>query len=171
MFTVLKIKIRNANSDDTERFVNCYLRAYRGLESYAFSSKRDVKSYFRWLMKRDPKGVYSADVMIKPRGFDWSELRGAGFVACDSNWFSKYEGKEVCEIHEIVVDPEWRGMGIGSMLMKEAISYSLKMGREVLELWVGERNYRAMKFYRKFGFSSREKNGYWIRMVKTLNVK
>ncbi len=164
---MLKINIRRAESEDCENFVRCYLKSYRGLESYAYSSKRDIRSYFRWLMKRDSQGIFSADILVKGQSFEWSVIRGVGFLACDSNWYSRYEG-EVCEIHEIFVNPEWRGIGVGSLLMKRAFDYAKEKGKNKVELWVGERNYRAIRFYRKFGFESREKNGCWIRMIKTI---
>jgi len=163
---VIKIITRKANIDDCENFVRCYLNAYRGLEFYAYSTKRDVRGYFKWLMKRDEKGFFSADILVKTQSFDWELIRGVGFIACDSNWYSKYENNYVCEIHEIFVNREWRGLGIGTLLMREAINYAKQKSRDKLELWVGERNYEAISFYRKFGFLEKEKNGCWIRMVK-----
>ncbi len=161
--TVLKINIRRAEEGDRDSFVECYLKAYRGLEGYSYTSRRDIRSYFNWLRKRDREGIFAAEVIMQK---DFREV--AGFLACDSKWFSKYEGTVVCEIHEIFVKPEWRGIGIGEMLMRRAMEYAEEKGREIIELWVGERNYNAIKFYRKFGFKDKEKNGCWIRMVKRL---
>ncbi len=164
---MLKINVRRAKEEDCDDFVNCYVKAYRGLESYAYNSKRDIRSYFRWLMKRDERGVFAAEISIIGQHGEKGRII-VGFLACDSNWFSRYEGREVCEVHEIFVKPEWRGIGVGEMLMRKAMEYAKERGRDVVELWVGERNYRAIRFYRKFGFESREKNGCWVRMFKVI---
>ncbi len=163
---MIKVRLRNAIDRDEEDFVRCYIDAYWGLEAYAYSSKRDVKNYFKWLMKRDREGIFTVDIIIKTQSFDSSVEKCVAFLACDSNWFSKYENEVVCEIHEIFVRREWRGIGIGSLLINKAVDYAVKKNRSKIELWVGERNYEAIKFYRKFKFVDKEKNGCWIRMVK-----
>ncbi|ADB58108.1 GNAT family N-acetyltransferase [Archaeoglobus profundus] len=149
--------IRKVTKEDEKHFVEVYTLAYKGLEEYAYTSKRDVKLYFRWLLKRDPEGFFTY-VAGKP----------VGFIACDCNWFSVFEGEEVAEIHEIVVHPEWQGKGIGTSLMKKALDYAKERGRKVVELWVGVKNLKAIRFYKKFGFKERGVFGRWLRM--TLNL-
>jgi len=183
---VLRIHIRNATPEDCDEFVECYIKAYRGMEIYAYKSKREIKRYFRWLIKRDRQGVFSADILINniennienikntnniknyfdKNHFDQIYLKNAGFLACDSEWFSRYEEKIVCEIHEIFVNPEWRGIGIGSTLMNKTIEYASEKKRDILELWVGEKNYRAIAFYQKFGFEVKDRANHWLRMTK-----
>ncbi len=149
--------IRRVTEEDERHFVEVYALAYRGLEEYAYTSKRDIRWYFRWLLRRDPNGF-----------FTYVEVRPIGFVACDCNWHSVFEKGEVAEIHEIFVHPEWRGKGIGSALMKRALEYAVERGRRVAELWVGVGNLKAIRFYKKFGFEEREVVGRWLRMVKDL---
>jgi len=141
---------------DERHFVNVYMLAYEGLGEYAYTSRRDVKWYFRWLLRRDPEGFYTFVIDLP-----------VGFVACDCNWSSMFEG-EVAEIHEIVVHPRWQGKGIGTALMNVALSYATERGKKIVELWVGIGNCRAIRFYKRFGFEERDMFGRWLRMVKYL---
>ncbi len=154
----MRLKIRNVTNDDLKSFVDIYRLAYRGLEEYAYTSTRDIKHYFRWLMNRDRDGFFVAEIDGKP----------VGFVACDTNWVSFYENEEMGEIHEIFVHPEWQGKGIGSALLSKALDYAKRRGRRMAGLWVGVGNVRAKKFYERFGFKEAGIWGRWLRMVREL---
>ncbi len=154
----MRLRIRNVTLDDMDDFVEVYRLAYRGLEEYAYTKTRDIRSYFRWLMNRDEKGFFVAEVDGKP----------VGFVACDANWVSFFENEEVGEIHEIFVHPNWQGRGIGSTLLLRALDYARERGRRIAGLWVGVGNLKARRFYEKFGFEERGCWGKWLRMVKRL---
>jgi ribosomal protein S18 acetylase RimI-like enzyme len=151
------LKIRNAVRDDQKHFVEIYSKAYKGLEQYAYTTNREIKSYFRWLMGRDPNGVFVAEV-DKP----------VGFIACDANWYSSFENKVIGEIHEIFVHPEWQKRGIGEALVFRGLEYLKSKGRDTIGLWVGATNYKAKKFYEKFGFRESGSWGRWIRMILKL---
>lgn len=151
------VEISNVVASDLEDFVEIYRLAYKGLEEYAYTTTRDIKSYFRWLLKRDQNGFFKARIR-----------RTVGFMACDTRWISHVEGVEVGEIHEIIVHPQFRGLGIGKMLVQKGIEYSRKQGRSICELWVGDRNEKAKEFYRSLGFKEVDKWGKWIRMVKKI---
>jgi ribosomal protein S18 acetylase RimI-like enzyme len=51
-------------------------------------------------------------------------------------------------VHALYVAPEWRGRGVGRMLLAEA---QARAG--ALDLWVLEENDRARTFYRRAGFA------------------
>ncbi len=153
------MEIRKADKDDLDDFVRVYVESYRGLEDYAYTRKRDIKNYFKWLLSRDNEGVMAAVI----------DGETVGFVACDTNWFSIFERKKVGEIHELFVLPEFRGAGIGTKLMEKALEYALERNRKVAELWVGRTNYRARKFYASHGFEESGEWGKWVRMRKELN--
>ncbi len=158
---MISVKIRNVELNDCEVFVDIYQNAYKGLEQYAYTKIKDIRWYFKWLMRRDPNGFFVAEIGDKR----------IGFVACDANWYSEYEGKRVAEIHELFVAKEWQGKGIGSLLLKKALDYGILNQRDIAELWVGITNYKAIKFYEKHGFVAKEVVwGKWLRMTKKLNV-
>jgi ribosomal protein S18 acetylase RimI-like enzyme len=52
----------------------------------------------------------------------------------------------------MAVAPEWRGRGVGSALMAEAIAWARTHGVEKLALSVYPDNQRALALYAKFGF-------------------
>ena len=150
--------IRRANADDVNDFIRVYERAYKGLERYAYTKRRDIRSYFKWLRRRDPDGMFVA-VIDEP----------VGFIACDTNWYSSFEGKEVGEIHELFVSPEWQGKGIGGTLLNIGLNHARERERDIAELWVGRENFKARRFYEKRGFKFAEIWGDWVRMIKMLH--
>ena len=151
------MKIRNVKANDINVFARLYCKAYKGLEEYAYTRKRDIKRYFKWLLSRDPNGFFIAE-LEEP----------VGFVACDTNWFSPFEKGPIGEIHELFVHPEYRGQGIGSTLVGKAIEYAKSRNRKMAGLWVGVENYGAKKFYRKLGFRETITIGKWTRMTKKI---
>ncbi len=157
----VSFKIERAKEKDLKELVNVYLEGYRGLEEYSYTHPDDVRAYMNWLWRRDSEGIFVAKI----------DDRIVGFVAGDSNWFSKREHRKVGAIHEIVVLPEYRRMGIGHALMERVLDYFRQRGLHVAELWVGDENYRAIEFYRKLGFRERGQYNYWVRMTLDLNSK
>ena len=150
--------IRKVTREDIDSFVDVYMESYTGLEEYAYTRRRDIRNYFKWLMSRDSDGFMLVEVNEKV----------VGFVACDTNWISVFEREEVGEIHELFVLSKWRGKGIGTALLNRAIEYAMKKRRNVVELWVGRTNYTARKFYKFHGFRESGEWGKWLRMVKSI---
>ncbi len=150
--------IRKATLKDIDAFIEIYAKAYEELKDYKYTSKSDIKHYFKWLYKRDKEGFLAAEI----------DGRVVGFAAGDSNWVNS-EGERVLEIHEIFVIPEMRGKGIGTKLMERLLDYGKKKGLKLAELWVGEKNYKAIEFYKALGFKEAGFWGKWLRMIKSLN--
>lgn len=155
---VSELKIERVKKEELPQLIDVYLKAYKGLEEYAYTHPEDVKSYLNWLWNRDSEGFFVAKVGDKI----------VGFVAGDANWFSKRERKRVGAIHEIVVLPEYQGQGIGKALMEKVLSYFKEKGLDTAELWVGDENRKAYEFYKRFGFHENGRYNYWVRMTKKL---
>lgn len=151
------MNIRKVMPSDIGSFVKLYTLSYRGLEEYAYTQKKNIELYFRWLLKRDHEGflIVESDEPI-------------AFIACDTNWFSVVEGEVVGEIHELFVHPDYRGRGIGRTLVEKAVDYAEERNRRMMGLWVGVKNFSAKEFYRKMGFIERVSLGKWTRMIKIL---
>lgn len=149
--TVSKIKDVKEIMED---LIRIYSSAYRGLEEYAYTRRSDIKGYIRWLNRADRDGGLIAK----------DKERIVGFIFFCHNWWDRIFG-EIGEIHELAVDPEYQGKGIGKMLMNEAMN-SMRKYHNIFGLWVGEKNRRAIEFYKKLGFSERGKVGKWIRMIR-----
>ncbi len=151
-------KIRKVMDKDLEALVDAYRDAYRDLEDYAYTKTTDIRRYLKWLMNRDRDGFFVAEVNGKL----------IGFIACDTNWISFFEIRRVCEIHEIVVQSKWQRRGVGQILLSKALEYAKNRERCLVELWVGIRNYKAIKFYEKMDFIKKNSWGKWLRMTKKI---
>lgn len=61
------------------------------------------------------------------------------------------------EIRSVVVDPNFRGQGLATLLVTEAIKYQRKQKQEEIYLWVAQKNEPARHLYTKLGFSIRDR--------------
>ncbi|MFA4647689.1 GNAT family N-acetyltransferase [Pyrococcus kukulkanii] len=153
-----EIKIERLKSLDEKtlnELIRVYMEGYKGLEEYGGEGEDYARNYILWCWKRAPDGFFVAKIGDKI----------VGFIVCDKDWFSKYEGKIVGAIHEFVVDKSYQGKGIGKRLLITCLDF-LRKFNDTIELWVGEKNYGAMKLYEKFGFKKVGRSGIWIRMLK-----
>ena len=57
------------------------------------------------------------------------------------------------EVERIYVLKKYYGSGVGAALMDHAIDHGTRLGKEYLWLGVYEENYRALRFYEKFGLT------------------
>lgn len=136
------------------QLIDVYLDGYRDMKEYAYRARGDTKRYLKWLYHCDPQSFFIAE----------ENENILGFISGARSWWDKTFG-EVGEIHEIVVRRDHQSKGIGTKLMEQEISYLSKY-HGTIGLWVGENNYRAMKFYEKFGFKEVGKVGIWMRMIR-----
>lgn len=95
-----------------------------------------------WVSNLDKEGMNSL-IMIETDIF----IGTAGY--CKSR-FSDFDG--FGEIVSIYLLPQYIGKGYGKYLMDAVIDELSKLGYRDIFLWVLEENYRARKFYEKFGF-------------------
>lgn len=63
-------------------------------------------------------------------------------------------GQRVGLIEDMIVHSDFRGQGIGSMLMDSVIAVSQQLGYSRLTLGVDLRNSPAKAFYTRFGFQT-----------------
>jgi len=141
-----------------DRLVDILMLAYQNFPEYGVKSREEGERYIKWLYGADPNGIFLAYV--------GNEI--AGFIASCSQWWDRYLGTYVGEVHEVSVDSKYQGMGIGSRLMDTAEDYFLRAGRDIAGLWVGVNNEPAIRFYEKRGYVPGEVRGKWLRMRKVL---
>ena len=85
--------------------------------------------------------------------------------------FSTFAAKPLLNVHDLAVDPEFRGRGVGKLLLSEAEKTARELGCCKLTLEVLEFNERAMRTYKSFGFEpgqDAEKNGRMLFYAKPL---
>ncbi len=134
--------------------VDLYQRAYEDEPLYAYRERKRIKSYLKWLLKHARGGFLVA----------FEGEKAVGFLALE-------ETEPVPEIHELVVEPSYRGRNLAEKLMRRALEYLQARGHRRVALWVGEHNRRAQKFYQKLGFEPTGKAGIWIRMERDLQER
>jgi len=134
--------------------IDVYRDGYQGMEMYAYRRRRDIKNYLKWLYRCDNQAFLVC----------FEDKKIIGFISGARNWWDRVYG-DIGEIHELVVRKEFQGRGIGKRLLEEELKI-LRRGNRFIGLWVGERNYRAIRFYESFGFRRVGKVGVWLRMIK-----
>lgn len=65
---------------------------------------------------------------------------------------STAEGATVAILEDMVINPDYRGFGIGSILLEEAISFARKQGCKRITLLTDVNNEKAINFYAKHRF-------------------
>ncbi len=157
-----EVKIEKLDKFDQElleKLVDVYMRGYEDMPEYGGEGRRYARRYLRWCWDKAKDGFFIAKI--------GDEI--VGFIVCDRDWFSKYEGRVVGAIHEFVVDKRYQGKSIGKKLMEKCLCYLSKYNDRI-ELWVGEKNKKAIKFYEKYGFRVVGQSGIWVRMVKDVQT-
>jgi len=61
-------------------------------------------------------------------------------------------GDNTLELHRLYIDKAYQGQQVGRMLMEKALDYARERSVEWIWLGVWERNFRAQKFYARWGF-------------------
>lgn len=153
-------KLKRMDQEALETLVEIYMRGYEGMREYGGEGESYAKRYLRWCWSKASDGFFVA------KGRD----RIVGFIVCDNDWHSRYENRIVGAIHEFVVDKGYQGKNVGKKLMDRCLEYLSKYNNKI-ELWVGEKNKKAIEFYEKLGFKVVGKSGIWVRMVKDLKME
>jgi rubredoxin/GNAT superfamily N-acetyltransferase len=69
---------------------------------------------------------------------------------------STFLGKKVALLEDMVVAPQWRGKGIGSLLIEHAVEFARNEGLGRITLLTDSDNETAQQFYRSKGFERSE---------------
>jgi len=134
----LNVKIRTAVSQDSEAL----LELADELIPLEDRSSREV------MLKKslqDPNcKIYVAEVDDKVVGF------------IDIHVFPDFvEGAPIAIIQNLIVEKNYRKMGIGSKLLKRAVEESEKQNAAELHVWTEFENQQAISFYTEHGFEKR----------------
>ncbi len=81
------------------------------------------------------------------------ELKIIGFLRLrQSREVEKQLGLNTVELHRLYVHRDYHGTSASRLLMEKAMSYAMEKKFEWMWLGVWEKNFRAQKFYAKWGF-------------------
>jgi len=95
----------------------------------------------------------------------YDDRRPVGVAICLLG-FSTFRGLPVLNIHDIAVDPDFRGRGIGRELLATVEAHARDLGCGKVTLEVRSDNARAMAAYRRAGFQSTQpETFFWSRLL------
>ena len=153
----LTVELRSFSSDDFSALVEIYMAAYREHPEYGEPTPQRARRYLEWLLRHHT--FFEVAVV---------DQRPVGFIVVDTSWRDR-NGRQVGEIHELAVDPAYWGKGIARQLLAAGLAHIRGQGLRHAGLWVGIKNERAQRFYRRAGFRPVDVRwGDWLRMERRL---
>lgn len=69
-------------------------------------------------------------------------------------------GSRVAILEDMIIAPAYRGLGMGSLLLEQAIDFAKNKGCKRITLLTDSDNERAQQFYQKHGFELSSMNAY-----------
>jgi len=117
--------------------------------SFLYELSNRTRSFYRVLLKAEGRGTASREgrwrrwlrgVIDRPE-----ESRVIGYVGF------RLQSAEA-HISTVAVHPDWRGNGLGELLLLTAIEQALELGSSAVSLEVRASNRAAQNLYRKYGF-------------------
>lgn len=142
------LTIRNASFEDALDIARIHVASwqatYAGIIPDALLGRLSV----------DDKKANWEKILSKTSGITRVAANSGGLI---TGWISfgksRDEGADrVGEIYAIYLDPLYRGQGIGTALMKNAIEELLNQGFSSITLWVLQENKASRRFYEKASF-------------------
>ena len=126
-----------------------------------FPGSKPIDEEFKKTIKRDlaesPDGLLMVEIKGKkePIGFLSLVIRNDIF-----------KDIEYCDVRYVHLTPEYRGKGIGSIMMKKADIYAKEKGAKELRLGTHADNLPSIKLYEKIGYKTTR-----VIMTKVINDK
>ncbi|TMM52107.1 GNAT family N-acetyltransferase [Maribacter algarum] len=146
-------KIRIAGPDDIPQIMElCCLHAE--YEKAAYSIKNKKERLLRDLFATDPK-LYCLVVESN------AELIG---YATYMKQYSTWDAEEYLYLDCIYIKEFARGLGIGEKLVKTIEKQGRKLGCSLIQWQTPDFNIRAIKFYRRIGAVSKNKERFFLKI-------
>ncbi|MDI6105563.1 GNAT family N-acetyltransferase [Actinoplanes sp. NEAU-A12] len=129
-----------------------------------------------WRTWRD---VRLAALAESPRAFASSLAKESGYVESDwRDWLDPARGLKAVaengtglvgawvpedrhgavELYSMWVHPEWRGQGVGDLLIEDVLAWTAENGHTRVDLWLAEGNVAAERLYERHGFCMTEES-------------
>lgn len=95
--------------------------------------------------------------------FIYSDDQLAGYLKLNVNDAQTETIEEnALEIERIYIDSDFKRLGLGKMLYNKAIERAKALSKNAIWLGVWERNFSAMKFYHKMGFTQVGEHSFYM---------
>ena len=148
------LSFRKANKDDIDAIERMYELAHdaeeagltttgwvRGIYPVRAVAEGSVERDDMYVAEYDGKAVASGTI---------NQVQVNVYLDCD--WEYRASDDKVCVLHTLVVDPDYRGMGIGPAFVQFYEKVAEDWGCEVLRIDTNARNKRARRMYAKLGY-------------------
>ena len=147
-------KFRKATWDDFEAIVSIYDHSHDAEEAGLTTTGwiRDiypVRATAEASLDRDDMYVAEVEGRIAAAGVI-NQIQVDVYADCD--WVYKAPDEDVSVLHTLAVDPDARGLGIGSAFVRFWEDFALQQGCSVLRIDTNARNARARKMYAGLGY-------------------
>jgi ribosomal protein S18 acetylase RimI-like enzyme len=124
------------------------IEEHHGFDSQRFLAARDRTpvdyASFMGTQLEDPDiAVLVADLSGQVIGYSYAAVEGYDYMALRG---------PAGVLHDVIVDPEHRGRGVGRLLLGAALAYLKSRGAPRVVLSTAERNERAQRFFAGAGF-------------------
>jgi ribosomal-protein-alanine N-acetyltransferase len=116
----------------------------------AYRHELEQNSMAHYLVLLPEEGEAGTPTSLRERLRGWLRRPQSGRAILGYGGFWLMVGE--AHISTIVVDEEWRGMGLGELLLLELIELALRLGAEMVTLEVRVSNTVAQGLYEKYGF-------------------
>jgi ribosomal protein S18 acetylase RimI-like enzyme len=154
--------IREYHETDSAQVEACFIELQefeRRIEPRRVEGKLVAKKYLKHMFERcaETEGkVFVLEVDSQIVGFVsvWGRVKKNGIVN---------EESEIAYISDLVVTADYRGQGLGRLLLQRAEDYALSLGATLLSLGVLAENTQARKLYNDYGFQEKQ-----VEMFKPL---
>ena len=147
----MNIAVRYGTFDDAELIADISRETF--FESYAaYNTKENMDKF---LNEQFTKGRLMMEVGRHENVFliAYCNNEVGGYLKLrDDKKPSLLKNNNALEIARIYATAKWKGLGVGKVLMQQAIDIAKEKGKEVLWLIVWSQNEKAIDFYAKWGF-------------------
>ena len=136
----LDVKIREYRPSDAAGIAQLFNESEEGWPGGFTGGVEITEDYVRdWIARSKYVAILLAET---------GEGKIVGYLSMSEHWL----GKDACYVALLNVHPRYRGRGIGTRLLKQAMwkAYQLGYNRVDLHTWAG--NTRALRLYKKLGF-------------------
>jgi len=143
--------VRRASSADVQtlgRLGARLVEEHHSLDRTRFLATRkgmanDYASFLRSQLDDPETVIFVAEDNAKVIGYAWAEIEGPDYMALRG---------PAGVLHDVIVDPEYRGRGVGRLLIEATLSYLNSQGAPRVVLSTAERNLPAQRLFERFGF-------------------
>lgn len=152
----MQVKIRKAKAGDISAVVELALKLMKShlkFDSFYYKLGKNATQEYAKYFKRI---VRSKNWLLVVAEQDNTLLGYA--LATIAKRPTIYKLKKMCEFHDLFLEKKFRGKGISKKLFGEVKKFAKTKKIKLIRVRVDERNQRAIKAYKKFGFKEHDKN-------------